>query len=575
MKSSRPQTRQWRPGYTLAAALLLGTSHLFVSLTAHAQGKQRAHSVAPKPLSQSLSGPSKADFEAAKLLATDGDFSGALIKFQNAYDTSKDPRLLWNIAFCHKNLRHYAKVISTLQRYVEDGDPILSAKDKQEALDLIALIEPFTTRASFEISESGASVYVDDDLVGSSPLSAPVVLDIGERRVRVTKEGFRVFEKALAIGGSSEITVDVALEKLVHEGKLIVNAPTNASIFLDNHQVATGKLEQAIVSGGHQIRITAPGMHPFQSEVVIKENETRSLDIVLEALAPAEKPKLRVAVGCTDPEPIAPEDGLVVYLDGPDVLAPTSVKRKWSDGKKGNVVEWVEFAVAPGRHQLRIGIPDCRALDAIVQVDAQKGAEIRGVLDSDRSILLRGPLGSPGWYRLALGLWLPAKQVRNQVPERYSGKLGDVVGASLEVGLVGRWFAAYVQGAMGQGSFGRDSHDTHYALPESASTRWNQLSLRLGPRFPFNIVALGFGIGLGMQELDLDQVRTGKKSGVASSYAELDLQPLCDWGLFAMATVDKAFKEDGVGGALHTGVYYQPSSRCRRERTTQIGLTAR
>src|SRR5258708_4144401 len=71
-----------------------------------------------KPLSQALTGQAKADFESGKLLAADGDFAGALIKFQSAYDQSKDPRLLWNAAFCQKNLRHYAKVIATLKRYL-------------------------------------------------------------------------------------------------------------------------------------------------------------------------------------------------------------------------------------------------------------------------------------------------------------------------------------------------------------------------------------------------------------------------------------------------------------------------
>jgi hypothetical protein len=570
----------FRPRHHLLAWALIGgllPSQMLVVPMARAQNTQSVPAKAHKPLSQSLTGSAKSDFEAAKLLATDGDFAGALIKFQNAYETSKDPRLLWNVAFCHKNLRHYAKVLATLKRYVEEGGQVLSANDKKEAQDLILLIEPLTTRATFKVSESGAIVSVDDERVGTSPLVSSVVLDIGERHLRVVKEGFRNFEKTLPVGGNSEVTIDVALEKEVHEGKLIVNAPANSTIFIDDKQVATGKLDQGILSGGHQIRVTAPGMHTFQTEIVIQDKETRSVDVALEPLTPAENPKLRVAVGCADSEPKAPEEGLVVYLDGPEVLPPTAVRRKWSDDQKRNVVDGVEYSISPGPHRLRVSITDCQPLDTTVNVDPQKGAQIDGALASDRFVLFRGPLGTPGLYRLGLGLWLPAGAVQFQLPEKYSGKVGAVVGAALEVGLVGRWFGAYVNGAYGKGSFSRDSYNTHYALPSSASATWDQLSLRFGPRFPFNRVALGLGVSFGVQELDLDQVRTGRKSSLVGSFVELNVQPLCDWGLFAMGKVDVPLKDEHAipVGALHAGVYYQPNAKCRKERVTRIGLVTR
>src|SRR5271154_4391087 len=67
---------------------------------------------APKPLSQSLTGEAKAAYDAAKLLLGDGDFAGAAIKFRAAYDQAGDARLLWNIAACEKNQRHYARTMA-------------------------------------------------------------------------------------------------------------------------------------------------------------------------------------------------------------------------------------------------------------------------------------------------------------------------------------------------------------------------------------------------------------------------------------------------------------------------------
>ena len=55
---------------------------------------------AAKPLSQSLTGDARAEYESAKLLFEDGDPAGALTKFKRAYEISKDARLLWNVAVC-------------------------------------------------------------------------------------------------------------------------------------------------------------------------------------------------------------------------------------------------------------------------------------------------------------------------------------------------------------------------------------------------------------------------------------------------------------------------------------------
>jgi len=531
-------------------------------------------SVKPKPLSQSLAGAAKADFEAAKLLANDRDFAGALIKFQSAYEASKDPRILWNVAFCQKNLRHYAKVVTTLKRYIAEGGALLSAGDKNDAQELIATIEPFTTRATIHVSQDGAQVFVDDELVGTSPLANALVLDIGERHLRIIKDGSRTYEKALIVGGGAELTVDVALEKEVHEGKLIVDAPPGAIIFVDDKQVAVGKAEQAVASGGHQLRVTAPGMRPYQTEINVQDRETRSLNVVLEPLAQGEKPNLRVAVGCADTEPKGPEDGLVVNIDGPEVLPPGPVKKRTDESGK-NVVEHVEYPIAAGPHTIRVRIADCKAADQAIDVDPIKGADVSGALESSKFILFRGPQGSPGWFRASLGLWMAGGDARQSAPEQYSTHGLGVAGVAMEVGIVDRWFGLYVNGAYGSGSFTRDTYGTHYALPSSANATWEQLRMRFGPRFPFHLVAIGFGPTVGIQELDLDQVRTGKPSAIFGGFAEIDVQPLCDWGLFALGSAEKPSDDDQGAAGLQIGVFWEPNARCRRERATTFGLNGK
>ncbi|MGO9832826.1 MAG: PEGA domain-containing protein [Polyangiaceae bacterium] len=538
-----------------------------------AQAPKKDAPRAQKPLSQTLTGQAKADFESGKLLANDGDFAGALIKFQAAYDASNDTRLLWNVAFCQKNLRHYSKVVTTLKRYVDEGGPLLSAGDRKDAQELITTLEPFTTRATFHVNEEGAQIFVDDELVGTSPLPAPVTLDIGERHVRVVKPGFQPFERPLAVGGSADVTVEVPLQKEVHEGKLIVDAPAGAEIFIDEKQAGTGKAEQVVPSGGHQLRVTAPGMRPFQTEIVVQDKETRSLNVALEPLGATEKPMLRVAVGCGDTEPRGPEDGLVVYLDGPEVLPPGPVKKRWSGDLDKNVVEHVEYPIPPGRHVIRVSITDCTSREQAVDVDPVKGADVTGALESSRSILVKGPMGSPGGRRVALGLWKAgAGSLKQSTPENYDTMGLSMTGIALDLGLTGRWFGFYVDGAYASGSIHRESFNTNYALPNPGHVTAEMAAMRFGPRFPFNVVSFGFGPAMGIEEVNVDQVRTGKPAGIFGGYFELEIAPLCDWGLYALANANKPTDDDQVYFGTQFGVFFEPNSRCRTERSTPYGL---
>jgi hypothetical protein len=60
------------------------------------------------PLSETLNDGARREYEAAKALYAMNDSKGAFYKFQAAYELFADPRLLWNMATCAKNLHQYA-----------------------------------------------------------------------------------------------------------------------------------------------------------------------------------------------------------------------------------------------------------------------------------------------------------------------------------------------------------------------------------------------------------------------------------------------------------------------------------
>ena len=292
----------------------------------------------PPPLSDTLTGAAKADYESGKLLYGDGDYAGSLVKFSSAYDASKDARLLWNMAACEKNLRHYSKALKLVRQYKKDGDAVLNDQDKKEADELVKVMEPFTAKLQVNVDEPGSEVTVDDEVLGPSPVE-PTIVDIGTRKIRVRKSEFEEYLKEVPVGGAQQVSLDVRMVKIIHEGHLVVKASNNGSIAIDDKVVGTGQWSGALPSGGHTLRVTAEGMRVYQTEVLIQDKQSRDLAVTLEK-EPSKGLPLWAWVG-----------GGVVLAGGLAVGGYFVFKQDPKyDGPTGNLNPGVAQANAPGLH---------------------------------------------------------------------------------------------------------------------------------------------------------------------------------------------------------------------------------
>jgi hypothetical protein len=229
-----------------------------------------------------LTGQAKQEYDAGRLLYLDGDAASALVKFQSAYDLSHEPRLLWNLAACHKQLRHYAELERLLKRYLAEGNSVISTEDRAEANTLLQTIAPLLTDATIEVNEPGASIYVDGTYMGQSPLPEVARLDLGTRKLRVEKPGFTIYEESIAVGGGAPLALSVKLIKEVHQGRLRVVADGGAEIHVDGQNKGFGVWVGLLPSGAHRVEVTATGKLPYHSDVVVTDNQTNTLRAMLE-----------------------------------------------------------------------------------------------------------------------------------------------------------------------------------------------------------------------------------------------------------------------------------------------------
>ncbi len=234
-----------------------------------------------KPLSETLTGEALAEYESASLLYRDGDFAGAVTKFNHTYELANDPRLLWNIAVCEKNLRHYAQVHRLVTRYLAEGGALLTAEDRASAEALLSAIQSFVSSLNVSVKPDGADVLVDGKIVGKSPLPEALNIDMGSHVIGAQLEGYVEQKRTIELVGGRGTDVVFELAEVRHIGTLRVVAGPRQEIYVDGKVVGVGQWEGELPSGTHRVRVTAEEKKPFESDVKVTDQQVSSINVSL------------------------------------------------------------------------------------------------------------------------------------------------------------------------------------------------------------------------------------------------------------------------------------------------------
>jgi hypothetical protein len=214
------------------------------------------------------------------LLFEDGDAAGALLKFQEAYQSSKDPRLLWNMAACEKQQRHYAKMIPLLEQYLAQGGPRVSDAERVEAQAVLETLQPFVATVELTANQADAEVFVDGELLGKTPLG-PQRVDMGSHRFTVKKPGFVDWVATEQLAGGTARSIAATLREVRHIGTLRIDTDSDGAIRVDGRFVGQGHWEGELPSGTHFIEVKSRGKQPYQGDAVVLDDQTATLRIAL------------------------------------------------------------------------------------------------------------------------------------------------------------------------------------------------------------------------------------------------------------------------------------------------------
>lgn len=189
------------PGALLALALTLTTASALGAPPDAAAGAPSDEAVAR----------AVARFEQGQKLYAERDFAGALTEFRKAYEIAPNYRLLYNIGQVCYQMQDYVCARRSRERYLASGAGSISEARRQAVVLELAELEKRIGYIEIETDVAGAEISVDDVLVGTSPLAAPVAVSAGRHRTTVLAAGRPSLTRSVDVAGRDTVRVAVVL----------------------------------------------------------------------------------------------------------------------------------------------------------------------------------------------------------------------------------------------------------------------------------------------------------------------------------------------------------------------------
>jgi hypothetical protein len=169
---------------------------LALALAALAGGARAAHAQAAAPAkAPAPSSPRTGDdprlseaqrhFRRGIDLYKDGDFADAEAELTRAYELIPNYKILYDLGQVAYQRHNHAAALRHFRQYLADGVDEISAERRHEVTSYIADLEQRIGRLQIDTPEEGAEIFIDDVLVGRTPLRALVAVDGGPRKVDV------------------------------------------------------------------------------------------------------------------------------------------------------------------------------------------------------------------------------------------------------------------------------------------------------------------------------------------------------------------------------------------------------
>ncbi len=141
----------------------------------------------------------------------------------------------------------------------------------------------------------GAKIYVDEKHVATLPQSAPIPLQPGPHKLRITQSGFSPFERDIQATLGRVILIEVEMLPVAGVLKLS-SVPPGAAIYIDDQNVGLAPAELEVQTGPHTIILRLDGHYSETFSLPMSPGQVVTRSITLSTLPAAINPNRPVRI---------------------------------------------------------------------------------------------------------------------------------------------------------------------------------------------------------------------------------------------------------------------------------------
>jgi hypothetical protein len=213
----------------------------------------------------------------------------ALDDYKQAYELTRDPALLYNMARALEVLEDYPEALARYEDFARLASPDLRAR-VPKLDELITSLRARVTRLLVTCNVPGARVIFREKTVGQTAgahESLVVPVASGKGVIEVEADGYITFERSLDLPGGGSIGVDVEMVPKAVAGLLVVGSePGGGTVIVDGRELGTAPVEASVGAGNHKVAVRLPGYVETSTSVVVSVGERRVVTVRLGQGAP-------------------------------------------------------------------------------------------------------------------------------------------------------------------------------------------------------------------------------------------------------------------------------------------------
>jgi len=187
---------------TLAGVVVLS----LWSSTTHAQTGRSQSALPPTDAEQT---EARTRYTRGLQLVKEENYQAALIEMQRAYSLNPSYKILYNLGQIQSHLGDAAAAVESYQRYLSDGGSDIPPGRILEVSQEIARLHTRVGSVELTVKGEGATVLVDEAVVGLSPFKKKVLVNVGKHKFTAARSGAEPMVRIVPIAGEDAITLEL------------------------------------------------------------------------------------------------------------------------------------------------------------------------------------------------------------------------------------------------------------------------------------------------------------------------------------------------------------------------------